>query len=241
MNGKIRISVCLASYNGAKYIKEQIQSILSQLGTDDELIVSDDGSTDGTLDVVSSFDDGRIKVYHNSAPHGVSMNFNNAIYHSSGDVVFLSDQDDIWIDGKVKRCVEALKDSDMVVHNAELVDSNNSDMGKDYFSLYRVSTKFWNNWWRSAFLGSCMAFRRESLMRFMPCPNHPIILHDYWLFMSMVFNHKRIACITTPPLIRYRRHEGTVTGSGEKSRTSIKFKLTKRFGLLYLLIKRYVI
>lgn len=193
-----KISVCMASYNGAKYIEEQIQSILIQLKPTDELVISDDGSTDGTLDAVSSIDDKRIKVYRNSLPHGVAANFNNAIYHSTGNVIFLSDQDDIWMPDKVSLCMKAMRDADMVVHNAELVDSDNEDMGRDYFSLFNLSTGFWNNWWKCAFLGSCMAFRRESLMQLMPCPNHPIILHDYWLFMSMAFKRKRIACITPP-------------------------------------------
>lgn len=193
-----KISVCMASYNGAKYIREQIMSILSQLKPSDELVVSDDGSKDGTLDIVHSIGDKRIRVFRNTSPHGVSSNFNNAIYHSTGDVIFFSDQDDIWMPNKVSCCMDALKDADMVVHNAELVDSNNTDIGKKYFSLFNVNTGFWNNWWRCAFLGSCMAFRRESLMQLMPCPNHSIILHDYWLFMSMAFKHKRIVCLTPP-------------------------------------------
>lgn len=67
-----------------------------------------------------------------------------------------------------------------------------------------------------------------------------MILHDFWIFMSMAAHRKKIAIITLP-LIRYRRHEGTVTGSGFKSQTSLKFKLVKRFGLLWLLFKRYVL
>lgn len=234
-----KLSVCMATYNGGRYIKTQLNSILCQLGENDEIIVSDDGSKDNTLDVVESIGDNRIKVVKNETPHGVVGNFNNAINHSSGDIIFLSDQDDIWMENKVQMCLAALKDNDMVVHNALLSDQYGRSLGRDYFSLYHVSTSFWNNWWKCAFLGSCMAFRRGSLMQLMPCPNHSIILHDYWLFMSMAFKHKRIA-ILYPPLIRYRRHGGTATRSGEKNQTSLKFKLVKRFGLLQLLLKRYV-
>ena len=234
----MKISVCLATFNGELYIYEQINSILSQLSEMDEIIISDDGSSDKTLDIINDFKDKRLKVFSNQRMHGVVGNFSNAINHSTGDIIFLSDQDDIWMPDKVEKCVKALKNNDMVVHNASLVDKDGKSMGRDYFSSYHISTGFFNNLWRSGFLGSCMAFNRNSLMEFLPCPNNKIILHDYWLFMSMAFNHKKIACITQP-LIKYRRHEGTATNSGGKNQTTIWFKLYKRFGLLWLLIKRY--
>ena len=91
------ISVCMASYNGAIFIKQQAVSILNQLGLEDELIISDDGSKDNTLEILASLNDSRIKIYHHSAPHGVVSNFENAIKHASGDYIFLSDQDDICV------------------------------------------------------------------------------------------------------------------------------------------------
>lgn len=106
-------------------------SILPQLAKQDEVIVSDDGSTDDTLAVIDSIDDSRIVVFSNEGSHGVSSNFNNALAHASGDVFFLSDQDDIWIYGKVDKCLAALKDADMVVHNALLVGQDNESLGRD--------------------------------------------------------------------------------------------------------------
>lgn len=82
------ISVCMASYNGAIFIKQQAVSILNQLGLEDELIISDDGSKDNTLEILASLNDSRIKIYHHSAPHGVVSNFENAIKHASGDYIF---------------------------------------------------------------------------------------------------------------------------------------------------------
>lgn len=228
----------MATYNGEKYVKEQLLSILTQLSEVDEIIVSDDGSTDKTINVIKSISDSRVKIFTNGTPHGVAANFNNAINHAVGEIIFFSDQDDIWMPNKVRLCVDALKNSDMVVHNALLADQNGKTTGKDYFSLFHLSTGFFNNLWKSCFLGSCMAFNRNSLNEFLPCPNNKVILHDYWLFMSMAFNHKRIACIIQP-LIKYRRHKGTITDSGGQNQTTIWFKLYKRFGLLWLLIKRY--
>ena len=88
------ISVCMATYNGEKYLREQVGSILTQLGENDELVVSDDGSTDSTIDILKSYNDPRIKIFINTGRHGVNSNFENALRHADGDYIFLSDQDD---------------------------------------------------------------------------------------------------------------------------------------------------
>ena len=88
-----KISVCMASYNEAKYIREQLESILCQLSEDDEIIVSDDGSTDGTIDIIMSYHDNRVKVLHHISSPGSSFvkatrNFENALLHAHGDYIF---------------------------------------------------------------------------------------------------------------------------------------------------------
>ena len=89
----MKISVCIAAYNGGRFIWEQVMSILPQLGEDDEIIVSDDGSIDDTINILNSFHDKRIKIFINEGRHGVVPNFENALKHSSGDYIFFSDQD----------------------------------------------------------------------------------------------------------------------------------------------------
>ena len=96
------LSVCLATYNGSKYIKGQIESILPQLSPEDELIVSDDASTDETSNTVLSINDNRIRLVTNESVHGITGNFENAINLAKGDYVFLSDQDDKWLPNKVE-------------------------------------------------------------------------------------------------------------------------------------------
>ena len=91
------ISVCIATYNGEKYIKEQLLSILPQLGKKDEVIISDDHSTDNTLDIVKGLNDNRIKIVMNNREKGYTSNFENALSYAIGDYIFLSDQDDIWM------------------------------------------------------------------------------------------------------------------------------------------------
>ncbi|MDE6793421.1 MAG: glycosyltransferase, partial [Muribaculaceae bacterium] len=103
------VSVCLATYNGELFIKEQIQSIIPELENEDEIIISDDGSTDNTLPIIRNFKDSRIKIFINKETQGVNNNMENAIRKASGDIIFLSDQDNVWIKGKIEKCVKALE------------------------------------------------------------------------------------------------------------------------------------
>ena len=106
------VSVCMATYNGARYLREQIDSILAQLSIDDELIISDDGSTDDTFNIIGGYDDPRIRLLRNRGKHGFSSNFGNALFHAKGEYVFLSDQDDVWIAGKYADVLAKLQQYD---------------------------------------------------------------------------------------------------------------------------------
>ena len=118
------ISVVLAAYKGEKYIVEQVKSILLQLGKEDELIISDDypqGETYSALyEIIRS--DSRVK-YIIGEGRGLIKNFENAVTHSCGDYIFLSDQDDVWLDGKVQAVMlEFEKGADVVMHDAIITD-----------------------------------------------------------------------------------------------------------------------
>jgi hypothetical protein len=106
------ISVCIATYNGEKYIKEQILSILAQLSTKDEIIISDDGSTDHTITKILEISSPIIKIVYNQNEHGYTANFENALKNAKGNFIFLSDQDDIWEPNKVACCMEHFKKYD---------------------------------------------------------------------------------------------------------------------------------
>ncbi|MCD8291094.1 MAG: glycosyltransferase, partial [Prevotella sp.] len=98
----MKVSVCIATYNGEKYIEEQIRSILSQLSDNDEVIISDDGSHDQTLSLIQSIGDKRIKIFQNEGRHGFKYNFENTLKKVQGDYIFLCDQDDVWLPNKVQ-------------------------------------------------------------------------------------------------------------------------------------------
>lgn len=224
------ISVCMATYNGGKYIQEQVESILEQLGVDDELVVSDDGSKDDTLKILSCFHDDRIKVYLNTGEHGFVKNFENALIHSQGDVIFLSDQDDIWHPDKVKTVLPLFDNYDLIVHDADLIDGDGKPLCKTYFSLTHGKRGFLANLWKTRWLGCCMAFKRDVLNVCLPFPKR-IVAHDYWIgMMGMVkFNY----CFFNNALISYRRHNNNVSTSSEKSSNSMFYMLlTKRVNLI---------
>mgnify|MGYP002597725427 FL=1 len=132
---KNKISVCIATYNGEKYIKEQINSILPQLKNCDEIIISDDHSSDKTLDVIFQINDSRIQVYLNDKEKGYTSNFENALSKATGSIIFLADQDDIWKSNKVEVLQKSLEDSDLVVSDAEVVNGDLDVISPSFFVL----------------------------------------------------------------------------------------------------------
>ena len=224
------VSVCMATYNGEKYIREQIDSILPQLSDSDELVISDDGSSDNTIDIVQGYNDRRIRLYHNTR-HGVTWNFENALKHSKGEIIFLADQDDVWKPGKVERMKEWLKSYVLVIHNADVVDKNGKLINDDYFSLAGVRNGFWQNLVKFRHIGCCMAFRRKLLNECLPFPRG-IACHDYWIGMY-AFAKFRVM-MDTESFLMYRRHGKNTSSASEASDTSFFFKLfEKRLPILY--------
>ena len=100
------VSVCMATYNGARFVADQLRSILYQLQDDDEVVVSDDGSRDETLAIIRAFADHRIRILERTGrPRGPVANFGHALAHARYDIIFLSDQDDLWFEHKVETVV----------------------------------------------------------------------------------------------------------------------------------------
>lgn len=217
----------MASYNGEKYIQQQLKSILVQLEEEDEIIISDDGSTDHTLQKISELKDPRIRVIHNTGEHGYSRNFENALRHAKGDCIFLSDQDDVWKENKVKTVIEALEKWQFVVHDTEMTDADLNVFAPSQFARYRVKPGFWHTVARNRYNGCCMAFRRSFLDAALPFPkNQNLCRYDYWLPYIAEFSH--VSLTLYEPLIYYRRHEGTALNAGEGSERSLKEKVLSR-------------
>jgi glycosyltransferase involved in cell wall biosynthesis len=231
------ISVCMASYNGEKYIYEQIYSILSQLKSTDELIVSDDNSDDKTIEIVRSFQDPRIKVVlNNPAKRGYTPNFENALKIAKGEYIFLSDQDDVWLKNKVNMFCDALNSADFVVSDASVTDEQLNIVINSHFEHNKVRKGFWINLAATRYTGCCMAFNQSVLNSILPFPrNYKLCPHDFWIVLvSEAFF--RVELIYKP-LILFRRHESnTSTGGIKKSPFSITNKLARRMYCLFHLV-----
>src|SRR5574344_839195 len=231
------ISICIATFNGEKYIKQQIDSILCQLTRTDEIVVSDDCSTDETLTIIKNINSPIIKIYTNKGEHGYTPNFENAIGHSTGDYIFLSDQDDIWEKDKVKIMMESLKTNDFVVSDAKIVDKDLNTMYKSYYAIRKPNKSLIGALYQFGFLGCCFAFRRNILTRALPFPkNHLKCTHDNWIYLIAKTFFK--VSIINQQLILYRRSGDNTSTGGLTNITSFSFKCSYRIYLIYNLIKR---
>lgn len=230
-----KVSVCIATFNGEKYIKEQLDSILKQLQKNDELIISDDSSTDSTIKIIETFNDPRIKIYKNQKFRNPIFNFENAIKMSTGDYIFLSDQDDLWLGSKTETMCQYLQDYHLVLSNCSIIDSQGALVEKSFFSVNKSGRGFWKNVMKNSYLGCCLALRRSVLEKAMPFPKD-IPMHDWWigLICECFFRIK----IIDDPLVFYRKHGANATpNTGGKSNISYIKRFSFRFALLKGIIK----
>lgn len=239
------ISVCLATYNGEKYILEQVFSILNQLNEKDELIICDDCSTDNTLKILKKIEDKRICIIENPSKLGHVNNFEKALSFSKGDYIFLSDQDDVWLPNKVDNMIKYLCDYDLVICSYTLVDEKlviiaNHTVNFNFGKLGFIdSLRGKNN-----FLGCCMGMNRRLLNSILPFPPK-INAHDVWIgayasFVGTAFQLKE-------KHILFRRHDSNLSIiSGKdiaivrKSPFPLWIILMRKFFLLVKIILRYV-
>lgn len=234
------ISVCIATYNGERFIARQLVSILKQLGSGDEVIVSDDGSTDNTLALINRLSDRRIRIINGPRRGVPALNFENALRAAKGDYIFLSDQDDVWFDRKVEICVEYLKRCYCVVSDAIVTDGNLRQTATSFFRLNNTKAGRWYNLLlKNGYLGCCMAFRKEVRDAALPFPpNTP--MHDIWIgnVAAFIFNVEFI----DKPLIYFRRHGHNNSTTAHKSSYSISekigFRLSVCKGLICLSLNR---
>ena len=207
----MKLSVALASYNGEAYIEEQLTSILQNLGEGDEIIVSDDGSTDGTRDIVQNIakEDGRVKLIDGPCK-GLIKNFENAISACTGDVVFLSDQDDVWHADKAQTVVACFEETGatLVLHDAQMTDNEQHMLYPSFFAFRGSRAGYLKNLWKNSYIGCCMAFKKELLDVALPFDDR-IPMHDQWL--GLLAEKRGSVAFLPKVLLDYRRHEGTAT------------------------------
>lgn len=231
------ISVCIATYNGSLYIKEQLTSILHQIDKKDEIIISDNNSTDNTVQIIESIGDERLKIFINPVKDGFTYNFANALVKAKGDYIFFSDQDDVWIDGKVKEILPYLKANTLILHDAYFTDSELKPTGVLLSEWRKYRKGYFRNLYKRVYTGCTMAFTKEMKDYFLPIPKG-IIGHDAWI--GLLSELKYEVKFIDKPLIYYRRHNSTVSFSGTTSQNSFLFMVKYRLRFLYHTLKRYL-
>lgn len=209
-NKSMKISIAMATYNGEKYLREQLDSFVAQTRQPDELIVSDDCSDDGTVNVIKAFARQApfdVRWYVNEENLGFVGNFSRALSFCTGDLVFLSDQDDVWFENKIEQ-IEAIACEDdynlLFINDTVLAGENLATTGLTLMGQIRsggVSESFFT-------MGACAAVRPKLLEMCLPIPiEHNS--HDVWLStFAEKLGRKRIVDI---PLQYYRRHGSNVT------------------------------
>lgn len=233
MSNVIRASIVLASYNGELFIKSQLLSLLDVLDDHDEIIVSDDGSSDLTRDIVLSIKDTRIRLLPPSTRLGYQQNFSRAISASRGQYVFFSDQDDICLPERVAISLQALQTHGCVFGDAIVTDDALNITSKSYFA-HRCAKSFsaWRLFLKPAAIGATMACTRQFLSTALPFPRG--VPHDQWL--SVLAAARGELQVVRDPLILYRRHLGVASFTGLARKRSLSLIAQERSRLLFALL-----
>ncbi len=229
------ISVCVTTYNGAKYIERQLNSIINQLpNSSDEILVSDDGSTDDTIKIVNKIKDSRIKILKANSGNLIK-NFESVISQATGDYIFLADQDDIWNSNKIEQYLKSLKNYSLIYSNVSIIDENDLTIKNNLYPLGIDKSGFIKNIIKNSIIGATMAFRREVLEKSLPFPAN-ITMHDQWIgtIAAMFFSVTYIK----EPMLMYRRHSSNSSTTGSKSDRTRLTQLTSRLYLVKNLISR---
>jgi glycosyltransferase involved in cell wall biosynthesis len=227
----MKLSIAQCTYNGARYLREQLDSFSAQGRLPDELVVCDDGSTDGTLAILDDFARSApfpVMIIRNEMNLGVAKNFEQAIHLCGGDVIVLSDQDDVWYPGKLEKMHKAFSDYPNVgltFSDAEVVDESLCSCGyrlwqqvgvtKSVRGLFRANRGIEVLIRQPAVTGATMAFRAKFKSFLHPMP--PYWMHDRWIAL-MVTAVSDVHFIEEP-LIAYRQHSDNQIGARRKTFT----------------------
>jgi glycosyltransferase involved in cell wall biosynthesis len=225
------VSVAMCTYNGAKYLPEQLESIANQTVSVDELVVCDDGSTDDTIEVIKSFAKKcsfPVTFHSNEVNLGSTKNFEKCLNLCKGDIIFLCDQDDKWREDKVEKQLAYLKanpNKDAVFSDAMMIDNDSRPVGKTIWEEIEFTPAMQKKWIEGkaheilfngfVVTGATLVVRKSCLARLMPFPTHvQDLIHDAW--MAMVLSLEDKIGFIAENLISYRRHESQQVGFGSK-------------------------
>jgi len=225
------ISVAMCTYNGAKYLSEQLRSIADQTLSVDELVVCDDKSSDDSIKILETFaatSPFPVYIHVNEQNFGSTKNFEKCLTLCKGDVIFLCDQDDLWREDKVQKQVDYLNEHpqiDAVFSDGLLIDDNSKPTGITIWQEIEFNQPGQNKWKNGkpheilfngfVVTGATLAIRKSCLERLVPFPTHvPDLIHDAWIAVVLSLENKIDFIADT--LIMYRIHSSQQVGFGSR-------------------------
>jgi glycosyltransferase involved in cell wall biosynthesis len=234
----------MATYNGERFLHAQMRSILDQLSPLDEIVVVDDCSTDGTRSLIGSFCDPRIRLFINDRRRREVHSFGRAIGLSRNAHIFLADQDDVWLPGRVRRMSIALERAALVTTNFEWIDADGNPLSVAVDGVRAdASGKFLKNLagiftGKTSYFGCALAFRRDLVPLILPIPAY-VESHDLWIAMAANVIGSNVH-LEDPSLLK-RRHDGNATGtvSGRSLVAKLRSRAIFARALLDLLGRRF--
>lgn len=212
------VSIAMCTYNGEKYLRGQLDSIIDQTYMNLEIIVVDDGSKDGTMDILNKYasNDSRIKIFQNEKNLGFVQNFSKAISLCNGDFIALADQDDIWKNNKIEVFINEIGENTLIYSDAELIDEDGAILDK---CLIWPNRNLVSGACNKAFFfyncvsGNTLMFKRDLLTSILPIP--AVSFHDIWI--AYVASSLGTITYTDEPMTYYRRHQEQVTKTKPKN------------------------
>jgi glycosyltransferase involved in cell wall biosynthesis len=237
------ISVALCTYNGEEFLPKQLDSIKQQTKPIHELVVCDDGSRDATIEILEKFRQSvsfPVVIHQNSSNLGSNKNFEQCLQKCSGEIIFLCDQDDVWMSNKVEIMTayfQAHSNQDAVFSNAQIIDQRGLKTGNTSFNQIEFNQLAQAKWISGGSFeillkgyvvtGATMAIRKRCLPNLLPVPEIiPELIHDGWMALMLAINNQ-IGFIAEP-LIQYREHESQQVGLKAKNqRVSLLDRFTR--------------
>ncbi|MBD1577790.1 glycosyltransferase family 2 protein [Vibrio sp. S11_S32] len=217
----MKLGVVIASYNGGKYIYEQITSILESEGSSliNEILISDDGSSDNTIDIIKSINDSRIHIFENKLRNGPGFNFVNGLTKSDADFVFLCDQDDVWPKDRIKNFFEVAGKLDknepgIVCSDLTVVEQNLNVLADSFYDFEHIP-KNWSLNIENLFLQNCspgcvMLINKPAVDRLVKTFSNDSVMHDWWILLYASL-HDNIIFLDKSTLL-YRQHDSNTIG-----------------------------
>ncbi len=217
-----KISVVMATYNGERFLHEQIDSILNQSLPPSELIIIDDCSKDGTLLILQDYATKHpiVKIFSNETNIGFVKNFEKGISLSSGNYIALSDQDDIWVEDKLEKLFEGIGNALLIYSNSELVDEAGNSLHKKMSDIknqigFNSSLMFVIGSWAP---GHAFLFKRALAEKCIPFPS--LVAHDFWLaFIATCYGPVKYLA---EPLVLYRQHSSNTVSANTFAKNNKK-------------------